>query len=297
MATVFLQGLNTTKYNYHAGVVIDDDGEQVAVRLHQLHKNSGDETGEEDQVDELLAIKVPRKNVVPLQFPRPKAGKFLLTMDAPGDTETISGWMLRWGLPKEVARLIVSYFHILPIDNASVKCVACSSSRGDFNLDVVLNDNDSQWWISDHNEFRRGQGREWLEFDVSEKNSGAPTRVSLLGVKIPVLPYGPLSVRRFHIQYSNDREVSTSSEPRVASLEERMIALSRNWISVPTHEMCTLDRPEIQMFAMQPPIEATRVRIVCTLSAIGEARNRWADPHGRGGGMGNCVGLFQVIFW
>ena len=198
------------------------------------------------------------------------------------------------GAPGELAAHIVSFFLVDRLDG-NFKCIGCSSSRGDFDLDAVLNSNDSEWWISDSPNFSFGKGREWLEFDVSHQSTGAPRRVNALGIKIPVLPYGPLSVRQFHIEHCSGHEFTKNADTKFAVLEERMRALSRQWISNPAHKFTTLDVKEMQIFALVPPIDASRIRIVCTTSAIGDQGEHY--PRQQLELMGNCVGLFQCNFW
>ncbi len=98
-----------------------------------------------------------------------------------------------------------------------------------------------------------------------------PRRVGAVGIKIPPLPQGPLSVRRFHIEYLNE---------------------GFEW-KKHRSTFYTLDRAELQSFAILPPIDASRVRVVCTMNAASEAYNHnfpriFAC---------DCVGLFQVKFW
>lgn len=43
-----------------------------------------------------------------------------------------------------------------------------------------------------------GRGTEWLEFSLSPPELPGPRRLSYIGIKIPPLPGGPLSVRRIN---------------------------------------------------------------------------------------------------
>lgn len=67
--------------------------------------------------------------------------------------------------------------------------------RGDYPISVVLNDREDEWWISRPGSCPGGLGAEWLEFSFPGLR-----RVSCVGLMIPPLPYGPLSVREFHLE-------------------------------------------------------------------------------------------------
>jgi len=99
---------------------------------------------------------------------------------------------------------------------------------------------------------------EWVEYSLGPRNE--TRRCSMVGVRIPSLPQGPLSVRSFHLQ-TPDRE---GRYHRV------------------TDDYITLDVEQMQRFAVVPPIETARLRVVCTTNAaqIGF----------------RCVGFFDVEF-
>ena len=199
----------------------------------------------------------------------------------------------RTGLPDHlVTEHIVPFFTVERVTPSAVRCVRASSCRGDFPLDSVCNDNDAEWWISSTSggRFTEGAGREWLEFDLG--SGDVPRRVSAVGVKIPPLPHGPLSVRRLFVEYTaGSRDGHT--------------------VRVCTGLLETLDRPQLQRFALTPPIEATRVRVVMTLTAAGKMLREdgpaavaagsivWSArlAQMRDDGAGGCVGLFGVKFW
>ena len=94
-------------------------------------------------------------------------------------------------------------------------------------------------------------------------------RVRVWERKIPPLPFGPLSVREFHL------EARTHDDPT-------------EWTRV-TPDLLTLDQAELQGFAIVPAIDALAVRLVCT-------RNAAARQTVRGIGAADCIGLFQCLF-
>jgi hypothetical protein len=178
---------------------------------------------------------------------------------------------------------------------------------------VVCNDRTDQWWISapadpslgpaskwedgkppDHpatlqtktmtlplaNGFSRGKGREWLEFDLGKVEnicSRSNRRVSAVGVKIPPLPHGPLSVRRFFVEYIKQGE--------------------SKWKAC-TDLLETIDVQNMQRFALCPPVDATRLRVVMTMSALGSMIERSKLKEEEIAlSPDDCCGLFEVKFW
>jgi hypothetical protein len=178
-----------------------------------------------------------------------------------------------WGLPQELALKIASSFDVQRVDAGQFKCVEASSSQGGFPLDVVCNTNPSQWWISKSgrgfgsNQVEQMSHAEYLEFEMSMEKK--PRRVSAVGIQIPPMPQGPLSVRRFHIDYTDDGTL---------------------WHAHPS-TFYTLDNAELQQFALLPPIDASRIKMVCTLNANQDTPESSHPFHC------DCVGLLQVQFW
>ena len=132
------------------------------------------------------------------------------------------------------------------------------STRGDYDLGEATTPRVDTWWIS--KSFDPGQNagwREWLAFDVSP--DGRPRRVTCVGVRIPPMPFGPLSVREFTVE---------GAAPSGEFRESRAV-----------YE--TLDRSDLQEFVLDPPLETTRVRVTARSTAVPTASN---------------CGLFQVYF-
>merc|ERR1712113_785639 len=113
----------------------------------------------------------------------------------------------------------------------STRLDACSSTRGDFPLSEVLSPDRSTWWISGEQSMPGGVGQEWLQFSF-----GGVRRISFVGVRIPPLPQGPLSVREFHLLKSECDGAEA-------------------WTLISPAGMTTLDRPKIQEFALDPPVD------------------------------------------
>lgn len=129
--------------------------------------------------------------------------------------------------------------------------VRASSTRGDFPLRAVLEDDDRKWWISKPGSFFRGRGEEYLEFEFA-----FPTVSRVIGVSIPPMPMGPLSVRELSVE---------------AYVEQK-------WMPV-SPRLQTLDQAGLQEMALQL-VETRRLRVKCLASAA---------PM-------DSVGLFQISF-
>jgi len=161
------------------------------------------------------------------------------------DAEPVNIWVKPWHI-----RLLEAPTPGKNIDMSQVK-VRASSTRGDFSLQSVVEDDDSKWWISKPGSFSRGRGEEYLEFEFA---SSSVARV--MGISIPPMPYGPLSVREFSVEaYVNG-----------------------NWQPV-SSRLQTIDRAGLQEVAIQL-VKSRRLRLKCFASAA---------PM-------DTVGLFQISF-
>ena len=126
----------------------------------------------------------------------------------------------------------------------------------------IMNRDHSTWWISAPSSMPNGGGAEWVEFDVS--GGRRPVAASQFSITIPPLPYGPLSVRRFHLEASSEPPGKADRGFQRAS---------------PVYT--TADVSSEQHFQIHPPIESKRyVRVVCETTA----------------GNANAVGFFHCSF-
>ena len=158
---------------------------------------------------------------------------------------------------------VLSFLALLPVEMEAVRAVGASSAEGrDRRCSPAssLDPSSDNWWISAWNSMPNGRampdgrGAQYVEYELGPQ----PVVVSTVHLTIPPLPSGPLSVRCFHLQTSNDPpDGGTTSVRRW----ERASA-----------DMYTLDVGSRQSLALVPPIEAKRfVRIVCTLNAAAAA--------------------------
>lgn len=185
-----------------------------------------------------------------------------------------------WGLLPEAAERVVGFLRIDPARSSDVVVAGASSHRGDFPLTAALDANESTWWISAPGSFANGRGREWLEFHFGK----VVRRVSFIGMKIPPMPSGPLSVREFQVlalrqglEPSNDPVEENGAEDGPAS-----------WLPA-SPVLRTLNVAQMQEFALVPPVETRAIRLVFTTNAV-------AGTPGAAGRMMDCVGLLQVAF-
>ena len=105
-------------------------------------------------------------------------------------------------LPIDLAKDSASFLQVETIDISEVSVTRASSTRGDFPLSSVLGNDDGTWWISAEGSMKNGRGEEFIEFNLSP--DGTARRCSYIGISIPPLPQGPLSVRRFRVDWSYD---------------------------------------------------------------------------------------------
>lgn len=153
-----------------------------------------------------------------------------------------------------IAKVILAFLLVSPADEAV--SVSATSTRGDFPLSSVLDDDDSTWWISAEGSMPNGRGREALIFTFPSRRL-----VRYIGIRIPPLPHGPLSVRRFALEGDGKAHPIT---------------------------FLTRDESGTQEFAVVPPLECSELRLLCFTNAA-EGNERV----GRGFGL-DVVGLFRV---
>ena len=167
-------------------------------------------------------------------------------------------------LPIDVAKHMTKFLQIKDIVKSEISVTRASSTRGDYPLSSVLGNEDGTWWISAEGSMESGQGEEYLEFSLSR--TGVARRCSYVGLSIPPLPQGPLSVRKFRIDWSYDGKEWTEGCRR--------------------YTMETMDMAGMQTFQLEQPIDAAKVRLVCLTNAFTSARG--------GTSPFDCVGLFFV---
>jgi len=175
----------------------------------------------------------------------------------------------------ELVEYVISFLQLPAVDNAKVVATAASSTaRGGacspaFTLDVMTDN----WWISKPGSCSPdGRGCEWVQYELGPE----PRRVHFLRIKIPKLPYGPLSVRVFHLEASD-----AADGPFLRA----------------SPDLTTFDTERLQDFALMPPVDARFVRLVCTVNAAAsDLEDKWNRLSGIRLVDADCVGFYHVAF-
>jgi hypothetical protein len=138
----------------------------------------------------------------------------------------------------DVAERVASFLTVPKVDPNRIQVVGCSSSDGSHPISDCLSPSEDTWWISGAESMPGGKGSEFVEFQLHPTNI---RRLSRVGIHIPPLPQGPLSVRDFVIQAFDGGAWDT---------------ISPTW-------RCE-NVPEMQYFAFDPPgVDVQLVRVVC----------------------------------
>lgn len=243
----------------HSGRVLEDEADHgVRVALHGAFVDSAarpdnyfmfnSESDSVSSANDETCVMVPSSALK--RLPRFAAGSVLSVGCACRDGPGLLLWVMRAGLPEAVARCVMQFLTIPRVSDAYVRSV--SSSRGDFPLSEISTGRNDTWWISS-----TFAANEWIEFQVSR--DGGARRVSCVSLRIPPMPFGPLSVRAFD----------------VLGLER---GSSDSWHSAGSFE--TLDLGDLQEVALDPPLETAVIRVIVKSTAA---------P-----GQHHC-GLFQAV--
>lgn len=249
--------------NHHVGRVLPDDtgSERLAVALHGVLWSE-----ERGPRDERQPLSVRPSNLRRVRLPEAGALVPAAGCVSGAAVERLLG-EAGWGLPDIAVRIVGAHLQVRVVAAEEVSVSGCSSGRGDFPLSAVLGQRTDQWWISAPGSTPQGVGREYLEFSFGD----VPRQVGFVGIRIPPMPQGPLSVREFHLLARRRDGDGPAAWEEVSA----------------QGAMRTLDRADMQEFALVPPLQTTGMRLVCTRNAVAD----------EGGGlMTDCIGLFQVRF-
>jgi hypothetical protein len=253
-------GFDEAQLNQHVGKIVtpQDDNGRLAVSLHgSIWPEASDK---EDQYPDLVLRPANLRHIV--RETHPKALSVRGTVSP--ETVVILLGGRGWGLPDNVLKHISEQLRIERLHKDDVSVSGCSSCW-DIEMapkGVVPDEDRSEWWISEAGSMPNGYGSEYLEFTFGP----VPRRVEFVSIRIPPLPMGPWSVREFHLL---------------------ALDFSGSWVVV-SPRLETLDRGDLQEFALVPPVETTSVRVVCTSNAAAGA----VGPLG----FADCIGHFEVLF-
>ena len=137
-------------------------------------------------------------------------------------------------LPQEIGQFISSFLTISDMVCNNIKTVRCSSSSKQHPICEILNSKENTWWISN------GPCPQYVEFEICK-----PTILKQICIKIPPLPYGPLSVRKFAISFVTGSE----GEENVPDEENKNLKFTQD-----ERVFETVDSNLLQVFALDPPI-------------------------------------------
>lgn len=168
----------------------------------------------------------------------------------------------------EIVDLVLRYLRVklachaqVTVADYSSKAPSSPGSTYSFEAACTLEEGVGSCWISDRERQRFAMANalmpEWVVYTL---DAGQRRSVHTLGLSIPVLPHGPLSVREFTLETPvDDRDLR--ADPK---------ALTK-WQQHEAHAFCTVDEEGLQAFAITPPIEAAFVRLVCRSNAVGRS--------------------------
>jgi len=145
-------------------------------------------------------------------------------------------------LHADLVNKVVRYLTIEKVVPSEVTVLGCSSSDKSHPISECLSSDLTTWWISGPNSMINGLGREFVEFQMGSQCE--LRRLSRVGVSIPPLPAGPLSVREF-------------------VLEAPAVGKKGHWKAVSV-VLSTRNVSGMQYFQLPPPgIDVDRVRFTC----------------------------------
>jgi len=276
-SAVMLAGLKKEDFNYHVGRVVTAPTQQgrIGVELHGIVWSSPAQGRRRNRaVYDPVSLKPENLRSISLKTPK---------------EISVLGSIPQWailrllgdsgrGLPLNVVESIAECLLIHRLEKGDISVAGCSTTRGDYELDAVLDGRDDTWWISGAGSCQQGIGCEYLEFSFGD----APRRVSFFGMMIPALPQGPLSVRDFHLLALRADAVPRGTDQGNEFGDDA-------WIPASHKSLHTLDRGTMQEYALWPPVDTRRIRLVCSKNAAADSRLSM-------GIMADCIGLFQVSF-
>jgi len=170
-------------------------------------------------------------------------------------------------LPEDTVEYIGSFLTIQRIQPKELSVVKASSDRGDYPLSDVLKDNSTSWWISAEGSMPQGRGIVYLQFQVAPDLQ--LRRVSSVSIRIPPLPYGPLSLLEFRIDHSPEKDKWIKGN---ITMKLKSVSGMQHFELIPT--------------------DTREIRLVCLSNMVSGMRSGLGFPLT----YSSCVGLFAVSF-
>eukprot|EP00854_Cymbomonas_tetramitiformis_P027250 gene27250-33556_t len=230
---VVLRGLNATAYNGHTGLIVrENSATRLGVQIFGTEKC-------------ISVHKSNCANVVPQRSPNDLIGElkasFVIFVLSRCNSKTF--------IP-EVLEKVLAYLKIQNVNSHEVRATSCTSEgepaiRYSYKKECSLEAGKSSCWISRD---EQGPEPEHIVYSIGP----CARRVDYVSLCIPILPHGPLSVRKFQLEYF---------------IEEDDL-----WIAKGEYVYFTLDQEGLQEFAVIPPIESRFIRLICLENAHGDER-------------------------
>uniref|UniRef100_A0A7R9UIW6 F5/8 type C domain-containing protein n=1 Tax=Diacronema lutheri TaxID=2081491 RepID=A0A7R9UIW6_DIALT len=173
---------------------------------------------------------------------------------------------------------ILSFLKLPQVTMSEVTAVKASSSAANdrqCSAANTLSADDGTWWLSAPDSCPNGVGAEWVLYRLRPA-VGARARFQYVQMKIPKLPYGPLSVRVFHVEVADDE--------------------SGPFVRVGP-DLTTFNTDRMQEWALPTPVECACVRLVLTKNAAAcELEDKWLRLSGMRLSEASCIGFLRVGF-
>lgn len=171
---------------------------------------------------------------------------------------------------------VLSFLKLPQVSMEQVTAVRASSSAA---VDAscspahTLTSNDATWWISAPDSCPNGVGEEWVLYRLRPHGRA---RLQYLQLKVPKLPYGPLSVRIFHLEGADDE---SGPFTRLGP------------------DLTTFDTDRMQEWALPKPVECAYVRIVLKVNAAAsELEEKWLRLSGWRLVEASSIGFLRIGF-
>ena len=280
---VYLTDLKTRKYNYHQGTVLaserTDRSERIPVTLG---------------VGKVVRVRPDNVRLSPLAPAAPGStvlcGGLPVTPCFQALRDSFSQIPRASLVPDGVLSLVVSFLQLSTIDMRVVRVRGASSAAEpniyyEFKPGGTLIAGIDDCWISKSGSCPNGVGSEWVEYNLRPSSAGGPRVCLLQKVSMRIPSDGPLSVRTFHIE-TEKRQKSPSQEAGAAQPSEP--ARLSSWTRASADFTVLrggLGTHPMQTYVIDPPIFASKVRVVCTENQQGQSNPRH-----------DSIGFWQINF-
>jgi hypothetical protein len=219
--------------------------------------------------DSTMVVEPSQADLLP---PRTPPGEMVLPY------RCASEFFLRRALGQLIAQVelvehIISFLQLPQVSGVAATGATSTAQYRACDPKNTLVANDESWWISSIESCPNGVGSEWVQYQLCAEGR---VRVQFVQLKIPRLPYGPLSVRVFHLEAADEE---------------------RGPFQRVSPDLITFDTDRMQEWALLPPVEARFIRIVCKMNAAAsELEDKWQRLAGMRLAEASAIGFLQIGF-